>query len=239
MLRAILIDDEKNALIALRKMIEQFCPQVQVVGESHTAIEGIALINRLSPDVVFLDVEMPGGTGFDLLAALEKKTFITIFTTAHVQYTIPAIRAGAVDYLLKPVNIDELRAAVKRVAALKEGPASPLVKNERVTISNSSGTWFVSVDEIICIGGDGRSSCFYLRDGSEHSISTNLGELEGTFSALNFFRVHKSWLVNCGHVKHISTSDGGFAVLSNGKEIEISRRKKAEFIRIMERQRGI
>lgn len=236
MLRAVLIDDEKNARIALRKMLEQFCPGVTVIGEAQTAIEGLMLIRKESPDLVFLDVEMPGGTGFDLLDAIDRRGFATIFTTAHEQYTIPAIRSGAFDYLLKPINLDELRNAVARIAEAQQKNAEPGAKEDVLTISNAEGTWFVSPADVICIEGERRYSRFYLADGKEHVVSRTLGELEEELSTGRFFRVHKSWLVNCAHVKHISSADGGFAVLSNNKEIEISRRKRAEFVRVMERK---
>lgn len=235
MLRVLLIDDEKNALTALRKMLEQFCPDVTVVGEAQTALEGLRLIRQCEPDLVFLDVEMPGGTGFDLLETLDKRTFTTIFTTAHEQYSIPAIRAGAVDYLLKPVSLDELRNAIKRVNDQREKSVTVASGEQRISISNTDGTWFVSANDVVCIEGDGRYSRFFLTDGKDHLVSRNLGELEEELGAMHFFRVHKSWLVNCRHVKQISSADGGFAVLSNGKEIEISRRKKAEFMRMMGR----
>ncbi|TND06477.1 MAG: two-component system, LytT family, response regulator [Bacteroidetes bacterium] len=234
MLKALLIDDEKNARTALRKMLEQFCPEVTVIGEAQTAVEGIRLIRQEEPDLLFLDVEMPGGTGFDLLEILDEKRFTTIFTTAHEQYTLPALRSGAVDYLLKPISLDELRAAIKRAFAVKEKYKGTWKEDLRVSISNSDGTSFVSETDIVCIEGDGRYSRFYLTDGKEHVVSKNLGELETELSHAKFFRVHKSWLVNCGHVMRISSGDGGFAVLSNGKEIEISRRKKAEFMQMME-----
>ncbi|MDQ3110800.1 MAG: LytTR family DNA-binding domain-containing protein [Bacteroidota bacterium] len=235
MLKALLIDDEKNALTALRKMLEQFCPDVTVIGEAQTALEGLRLIRMQEPDLVFLDVEMPGGTGFDLLETLDKKTFVTIFTTAHEQYILPALRSGAVDYLLKPVSLDELRTSIKRVRSSKEKYEIALKENLPVSISNSEGTWFVPAIDIICIEGDGRYSRFYLIDGKEHVVSKNLGELEEGLSPMKFFRVHKSWLVNCRHVVKLSNADGGFAILSNGKEIEISRRKKTDFIRMMEK----
>jgi two-component system, LytTR family, response regulator len=234
MIRALLIDDEKNALTALRKMLEQFCTHVSVVGEAQTALEGLRLIRELTPDVVFLDIEMPGGTGFDLLETIGNRNFTTVFTTAHEQYTIPAIRSGAIDYLLKPVSIDELRAAIGRVQKLIESPTKPAQEPYRLTICNADGTRFVSGDEVICIEGDRRYSRFYLNDGKEYLVSKNLGELEEELRSLNFFRVHKSWLVNRAHVKYISAADGGFVTLSNNKEIEISRRKRGEFLRMMQ-----
>lgn len=233
MLKALLIDDEKNALTALRKMLEQFCPDVLVIGEAQTALEGLRLIRQQEPDLLFLDVEMPGGTGFDLLETLERKSFSTIFTTAHEQYALPALRSGAIDYLLKPISLDELRAAIKRVITAKEKPEQGLKENPRISISNSDGTLFVSAADIVCVEGDGRYSRFYLTDGKEHVVSRNLGDLEQELCPAKFFRVHKSWLVNCGHIIKVSSKDGGFAVLSNGKEIEISRRKKAEFMEMM------
>lgn len=235
MLKAVLIDDEKNARIALRKMLEQFCPDVAVLGEAQNAMEALLLIRKVEPELVFLDVEMPGGTGFDLLDAIEKRTFTTIFTTAHEQYTIPAIRSGAFDYLLKPINLDELRSAVARAMELQKKTAQGSAATEVLTISNAEGTWFVPPSEVICIEGERRYSRFYLTNGNEHVVSHTLGDLEEELVKAGFFRVHKSWLVNCAHVKHISSADGGFAVLTNNKEIEISRRKRAEFIRMMER----
>ena len=235
MIRALLIDDEKNALTALRMMLEQFCPQVTVVGESQSAMEGLLLIRKHVPDVLFLDVEMPGGTGFDLLDAVSKKEFAIIFTTAHEQYTIPAIRAGAVDYLLKPINMDELRKAVERLDQLIGEKQALRLAPDTVTISNSDGTWFVSASEILCVEAAGRYSRFYLTEKRQYVISKNLGEVEEEIAQQGFFRVHKSWLVNCSHVMHISNSDGGFAILSDKREIEISRRKRSEFMRLMER----
>lgn len=233
MLRALLIDDEKNALSALRKLLEQFCPEVHVIGEAQTALDGLRLIRQQNPDIVFLDVEMPGGTGFDLLEALDKKNFSVIFTTAHEQYTIPAIRAGASDYLLKPVSLEELRAAIHRVSGKgKAGLAT--TEDFRVSVSNNKGTWFVPVTDIIYIEAEGRYSRFFLTGGVEYPVSKNLGELQSELAHMKFFRVHKSWLVNCRHVMRIASSDGGFAILSNGKEIEISRRRRADFMRMME-----
>lgn len=233
MLNAVLVDDEKNARLALRKMLEHFCPEVCITGEATTAIEALSLIRKLQPDLVFLDVEMPGGTGFDLLDAIDEPQFRIIFTTAHEQYSIPAIRAGASDYLLKPINVDELKSAVARAAALiRKAPA----QKDVIVISNAEGTWFVASADVICIEGEGRYSRFYLDDGKQHVVSRPLGDLEAELKGLSFFRPHKSWIVNCAHVKQISSADGGFAVLSDMREIEISRRRRAAFIRIMEKR---
>lgn len=233
-MKVLLIDDEKNALTALRRMIEQFCPGVTVAGEAQTAIEGLRLIKQLAPDVVFLDVEMPGGTGFDLLNNIDEKRFNVVFTTAHEHYAIPALRSGAADYLLKPVSIDELRNAIARLSSAKENQTGVSPEHQRYKIITPEGTWFMPYAEIICIQGEGRYSRIFVGDNKEYVVAHNLGEIEKELSAARFFRVHKSWLVNCMHVRQIANRDGGFAVLSNGKEIEISRRKKAEFIQLLE-----
>lgn len=232
-MKAVLIDDEKNALTALRKMIGQFCSGVEVTGEAQTAMEGLQLIRRQQPDLVFLDVEMPGGTGFDLLEAIEKKNFAVIFTTAYEHYAIPALRTGAADYLLKPISIDELRKAIERVQTLKLKNTIASPEAQRVRIANAEGTLFVPVTDITCIKGEGRYSRFFLQNGEEQLVARNLGELEEELSPARFFRLHKSWLVNCASVVRITHRDGGFAVLTDGREIEISRRKKAEFLQLL------
>lgn len=235
MIRALLIDDEKKAAAALKKMLEEYCTGVEVIGEAQTALLGLRLIRELKPDVVFLDVEMPGGTGFDLLDAIEEKTFRTVFTTAHEQYVISALRSGAIDYLVKPISVEELRGAVSRIIipAQVRPEQSPNSQSYRIPIISSEGTMFVSERDVICIEGDGRYSRFHLRDGTQHLATKNLGEIETELAAYRFFRIHKSWLVNCRHVVRISNTDGGFAVLTDGRELEISRRKKAEFVRAM------
>lgn len=236
-LKAIIIDDEKDAVFALRKMLEQFCTGVVVAGEASNALSGLKLIQQVQPDVVFLDVEMPGGTGFEMLETFEGSPFSVVFTTAYQQYAISAIRAGAADYLLKPIDVEELRNAIARVEArlAEQRTSRPSYEEYKVKIVQQNGTFFLPCQDILCIEGDGRYSTIFGTDGKTHLVSRNLKEFEEELAPYRFFRVHKSFLVNCRHVVRISHSDGGFAVMSDGRQIEISRRKKVEFQEFMKR----
>jgi len=236
-LRTVIIDDEEKAIEVLRGMLVQFCRGVEVVGEANNALSGLKLIQQARPDLVFLDVEMPGGTGFEMLETLGGGNFFIVFTTAYAQYTIPAIRAGATDYLLKPINMDELREAVERVKGkMHEKLALELPYEQyKVQITQQSGTMFVPCAEIICVEGEGRYSTLHTTGGKKYMVSRNLKEFEEELGAYRFFRVHKSFLVNCHHVLRISHADGGFAEMSDGRQIEISRRKKTEFQEFMKK----
>lgn len=235
-LKAVLIDDERDALFALRKLLEEFCEGVEVCGEATGALAGLKLIRQFDPHVVFLDVEMPGGNGFDLLDTLKQQPVNVVFTTAYEQYAINALRAGAVDYLLKPIDIGELRDAVKRVRARIEREGALLkspTEEYKIKISQQGGTFFVPCNDVLYVEGEGRYSTIYLADGRKYLVSKNLKEFEDELLRHRFFRIHKSFLVNCRYVTRITHSDGGFVELSNGKQIEISRRRKMEFQEFM------
>jgi two-component system LytT family response regulator len=237
-LKALIIDDEKDAVIGLRTMLQDFCEGVEVVGEAYSAIEGLKLIRHFNPDLIFLDVEMPGGNGFDMLEALQDRSVRVVFTTAYDNYSIRALRADADDYLLKPLDIDDLQNAVEKVRRIvgKTRPRDHSLSPEeyRLRLNSQKGIVFVSCSEVVHIEGDGRYSTVYTSAGEQYVVTRNLGEFEEELTRFRFFRVHKSHLINCRHVERISHADGGFVELSNGQSIEISRRKKAEFIHLME-----
>ncbi|TND08290.1 MAG: two component transcriptional regulator, LytTR family [Bacteroidetes bacterium] len=235
-LKTILIDDEKDALFALRKLLEEFCEGVEVCAEATSALSGLRLIQQHQPDVVFLDVEMPGGNGFDLLETLKTKPINIVFTTAYEQYAINALRAGAVDYLLKPIDLGELRDALMRVRARFERDETmqqASTEEYKIKIAQQGETFFIPCVDILYIEGEGRYSTIHITGGKKHLVSKNLKEFEDELSRHRFFRIHKSFLVNCRYVSRITHSDGGFVELSNGKQIEISRRRKMEFQEFM------
>lgn len=238
-MKILIVDDERTALAGLRVLLSEFCENAEVVGEASSAIEALKLIRTNRPDLVLLDIEMPGGNGFEMLEALdEHQRPHFIFITAHAEHSIRAVRAGASDYLLKPVDVDELVAAIEHVRKkLNKQEEEPLasVSGHRVRISDNRGIQFVPVSEIICIRSDGRYSVISLISGAEHTVAKTLGDFEMELNAHQFFRVHRSYLINCRHVESISHTDGGFVEMKTGKSIEISRRKKAEFIRLMEK----
>lgn len=236
-LRAVIIDDEEDAVFSLRRLAETFCTAVEIAGTGTNAISGLKVIQELKPDLVFLDVEMAGGSGFDLLDAIPEKTFEVIFTTAYAQYAINALRNDAADYLLKPVAVDELRAAVERVRRKKENrkEGKPAGDDYKIKITDQQGTVYLRCEDVLLFEGNGRYSTVYTVNEKRYTVSKNLKAFEEELADCRFFRVHKSYLINCKHVVRITHADGGFLELSNGKQIEISRRKKAEFQEFMKR----
>ena len=233
MIKAIIVDDEEDARISLSVLISTFCPDVQIVAEANSAIEGLKKLKVEKPDVVFLDVEMPGGTGFDLLEEMGHLKIPVIFTTAHKEYAIRAIKAAAFDYLLKPVDPDELCRAVR---LLKENIADtgkvffrPDIHN-KIRFTDSKGVTLVNQDEIVYLKAEGRYTLIVLNTGIQHMVTRNLGEFESELNADNFFRVHKSFIVHMDQIKMITNKEGGFIELKNGLSIEIARRRKGELM---------
>jgi two-component system, LytTR family, response regulator len=227
-IRAIVIEDEKDAAAGLQAMVAEFCEGIEIVGMAHTAKEGIVLCAKTSPDLIFLDVEMPGGSGFDLLNKFEGKGKPEIvFTTAHADYAIAALRKDASDYLLKPIDIDELIAAVRKVRAkLFDKLSSFPVLEQKIRILTNEGTVFVSQRDIIFIEADGRYCKIQLVEGKKMMTARNIGEFEEDLRMKGFYRIHKSYLINC---EHIVEEKEGQVMLRGEYWLEIARRKKTEF----------
>jgi two-component system, LytTR family, response regulator len=243
-MNAILVDDEKKGRETLNKLLETYCPEVNVVAMASNADEAYDLIKRHSPDLVFLDIEMPNGNGFYLLEKFDNVLFHVIFTTAYDNYAIQAIKHHALDYLLKPIDIDELKATIYQV---KKISPSPSIKNHyadflsqhrlqfpgRIALPIKDGSVFLSISDIIRIASDGSYSIFYTSDGRKYVVSKHLKEYETLLPAKEFFRAHKSHLINIKKVKKYLRTDGYFAEMEDGSMVEISRRKKDEFLQIM------
>ncbi|HKR06665.1 MAG TPA: LytTR family DNA-binding domain-containing protein [Bacteroidia bacterium] len=240
MINAIIVDDEKDGREALHKIILNFTKNVNVVAMADSAESAFADIEKYKPDLVFLDIEMPGETGFDLLRKFKSISFKTIFITAHSHYAIKAFKFSAIDYLLKPVDIDDLVEAVKKVETsipanhtpdyntfLQEiGKKSP----EKIALPLHDGLEYVRISDIIRFEGDGSYTTAYLADGKKIMVSRNIKEYEDLLSENNFFRCHISHLINLHRVKRFSRHDGYYAEMNDGKRVEISRRKKDGFV---------
>jgi len=202
MINAIIVDDELDAVNFIQSLIDEYCEEINVVGQAHSAKEGIKEIMEKSPDLVFLDVEMPHGSGFDLLANFPKKTFDVIFITAFNHYGINAIKFSAVDYILKPIHISEFIDAVKKVIKAREGEQDKdlsfdaLFENLRsalpgkLAIPTSDGMEYLNTKEIIRIEADRSYSRFFMEDGRKFLVSRNLKEYQELLSDRNFFRTH-------------------------------------------------
>ncbi|MEO1449652.1 MAG: LytTR family DNA-binding domain-containing protein [Bacteroidota bacterium] len=228
MIRTLIIDDEQNSQEVLKTMLKTYCPDLEVVGVASSPLEGIKRIQQLKPALVFLDVRMPGGTGFDVLEAFPERKFAVIFSTAYDQFAIQAIKARALDYLLKPINALELEQAVARI---KEKPQAPPPKKsvEQLALPTLAGYTFVEIRDIIRVEGSGNYSTIYLNTGQTLTISKNIKFLEDRLQHTFFFRPHASHLINLQAIKRYLRKDGGVIEMQDGYSVPLSRRRKEQF----------
>lgn len=245
-LRAILIDDEESSLENLEQKIKEFCPDVTVVACTQKPEDAIPLINSYKPDVVFLDIEMPRMNGFRMLEETDYDDFSVIFTTAYNHYAIDAIRVSAADYLLKPVAIKELQSAVERLIRkksqggmkksleiIRETVSSFKKQDELIAIPSVEGLELIPVKSIVHIDSSSNYSKIFFEDGKTMVVTKLLGDFEEILQPYNFFRVHNSHLINLSWVKKYLRTDGGQVVMKTGEVIDVSRRKREEFIRLL------
>lgn len=243
---AVIVEDEIRNREFLKKLVEEFCPEVKVVALASTVEEAVAAINLHQPGIVFLDIELHSGSGFDVLQGVSKKNFNVIFTTAYDHYAVKAIKFSAVDYLLKPVDMEELQAAVKKVAEKMETTDNQqalqmLLQNVRksvdsdfsITLPTAEGLEFVPLQQIIRLEASGPYTHFFMKGSKKIMVCKNLKEYEMLLSDHNFFRVHNSHIINMKEVKRLVKSDGGYAVMNDESMINISPKKKEEFMQQM------
>jgi|WetSurMetagenome_2_1015567.scaffolds.fasta_scaffold02129_7 two-component system, LytTR family, response regulator len=251
-LKTIIIDDEHDAVDFISSIITEYCPSLEVAGRAHNVNEGVAAIREIKPDLVFLDVEMPNGTGFDLLTHFPDKEFEVVFITAFNHYAIKAIKFSAVDYILKPININEFIEAVARVTKKKsEKPLHPnenfkvLMENlrssvpSRLAIPTSDGMEYLNPREIIRIEADRSYSWFYISSGERKIlVSKHLKEFQELLGDRYFFRSHNSHLINLKFVRKFIRKEGGYIEMSDGALIPVSRNKKDLFLAQMSKFKG-
>lgn len=239
-LRAVIVDDEAKGIEFLHYTLEKYCPAVAVIKTFTAPLEALEEIPELRPDILFVDVEMPRMNGFELVERLQNKGIKTIFVTAYNEYALKAFRVAAVDYLLKPIDSDELKEAVQKVLDSQEHPESGIQELlqfmkaqqglKKVSISTDKGIYFLEPEEILYCTSDGSYCELHLMDGSKLVSSKALGEFEKMLSEKGFFRIHHSSLINVHHLRKFSKNDGGFVEMVNGAELAVSRRKKDEFL---------
>lgn len=241
LLTSILIDDEPNGRENLLGVLEKYCPEVQVVTQAHSVLSGIEAIQQHQPDLVFLDIEMPDGNGFKLLEFFEKPGFGVIFVTAYDHYAIQAIRFSAIDYLLKPINIIDLKQAVARFLHRRREQSELMmdqfkhnllrgIPSKKLALPTVEKIEFRELNTIVRCEGENNYTHFYFTDGSKLLISKPLIEYEEILEGYGFFRTHKTHLVNLMHVKSFIKTDGCALSLSNGHSIPVSRRRKEEVL---------
>ncbi|GEP51132.1 DNA-binding response regulator [Flavobacterium noncentrifugens] len=247
MLKAIVIDD----IEAIRKnhiaIIKSCCPNISVIGQADSVESGVKLIRQLSPDLVFLDVEMPDGTGFDLLQKLKPIAFKVIFITGHEDFAIRAFRFSAIDYLLKPLDADDLAEAVKKAEdslgkELFDIKLQNLFANldrpkdlQKLVLKTSDRIYSVNIQDIVCCESDKNYTTFDFINAPKLVVSTNLKEYETLLVPYNFFRTHKSHLINMAYFDHFVKADGGNKIVMKNKlTVPLSVRKKEEFLVLLE-----
>lgn len=242
MLNAIIIDDEVAAIKTLSLLIEQHTPEVKLLTATTHCEQAISIIEEQKPEIVFLDISMPDMSGFSLLQKLNYRDFRLVFTTAHEQYAIQAIKHHATDYLIKPIDIDELKQAIQTIVntTLAQAAKSNEITGNRRLDMNSliglpirEGLVYHSVSDIIWVESHGNYCTFHINDAKKCMVSKNIGEYEELLPAKDFFRAHKSSLINVRKVRKYIRTDGYFVEMSDGAIVEISRRKKDEFLQLM------
>jgi two-component system LytT family response regulator len=243
MIKAIIIDDEENSRETLKLKIAKHCKEVEVLATCSSAEEGIETIGLLKPDLVFLDVEMPRMSGFDMLEDLDAVNFDIIFTTAYNQHAIRAIKFSALDYLLKPINKEELQNAVKRalqkqkhytgedqIKSVTENSKAGKANIDKIALPTADGLIFVELKDIVRLESDVNYTKFFLTNKESILVSKTLGDFEELLAGNNFFRPHKSHIINLKYVKRYIKGEGGIIILEDNTNIFVSRRKKEEFL---------
>lgn len=242
---AIIIDDEDNNRENLKDLLLQHCSEVKVLGMADSAMEGIKLIKKHHPQIVFLDIQMPYGSGFDMLEGIDEIDFEIIFVTAFNQYAIKAIKFSALDYILKPINIEELKNAIDKIGRKlstreKDSRLNNFLTNinkhesdKKIALPTSDELKFIPVKEIIHCKGDNNYTHIVLTSGEKIMVSKTLKDFEELLEEFNFIRVHQSHLVNIHHVKTFVKTGGGSIIMSNNEQFPVSRQKKEMFIKKM------
>jgi len=235
MLKAVIIDDEKNGRNTLIGLLENYCPEVEIIGEANNVKTGIEAIKKWQPDVVFLDIEMPDGTGFDLLSQIDSIDFEVVFVTAYDNYAIKAFQCSAVDYLLKPIDNKLLISSVQKlkktsnVKGLDEKIDTLLGNTKRLNklvVPTTEGIHIVKIENIIRCSADDYYTVFHLKDNVKITVSKTLKEYSEILENLSFFRTHQSHLINLEYVDRFVNADGGYIVMQNGDQVVVSRRRK-------------
>ena len=248
MIRCVLVDDESNSLEMMEWLLKTYCPQVQIEAMCNSAEAGIEAINRYKPDVVFLDIEMPHMNGFDMLEQFDKLTFDVVFCTAYDQFAIKAFKYSALNYLLKPVDPDDLKETIRRLEDRKVTPSREQlellmqgIKNSqrptvgRIALTTGEGLLFVTTADILYCMADSNYTSVVLKGGKKILVSKVLKDIDEALSGPDFYRIHNSYLINLNHISKYVRGDGGYVVMQDGVTVSISRSRRQEFMELFEK----
>ena len=246
MIKAVLIDDEKNALEMLEWQLHTYCPQVEVAAICINADKGIAAIRQYKPQLVFLDIEMPKKNGFEVVQSFPQPLFAVIFTTAYIQFALKAFRFAALDYLLKPIDADDLVVAVKRYerkmlhGSLKEQLDilmqqynQPNVLPDKISLATQQAIHFISPAIIVYCESDSNYTTLHFTDKSKMVVSKTLKEVEEMLVHYHFFRIHHSFIINLKQVNRYVKTEGGSIEMTDGAQLPISRQRKEELMKVL------
>jgi len=243
MIKTIIIEDEAKSRSSLRQKLIEFCPVIEIAGEAEDGQEGKSLIEKHQPQLIFLDIEMPKMNGFEMLNVIKEKNFHIIFTTAYDQYAIKAIKYAAFDYLLKPIDIEELKMAVARIADKETGETKkqvellqqniqhPKKQLNKLAVPTLDGLLFYDINDIVHLEANSNYTHIFFNNQTKILASKTLKEFEDILPEETFFRVHHSHLINLNYIKKYIKGDGGQIELLNGTYVDVSRRKKDEFLK--------
>ncbi len=246
MIRAIIIEDEKKSRETLLGLLQKYCLTVEIVAQAEGYREGVRLVKKYKPDVIFLDIQMPDGSGFRLLEELKDMEFDVIFTTAFDQFAIKAIKYSALDYLLKPIVPQELVDAInklkvkkanaekrKSIETLLDNIKTPEEDSHKIVLSTAEKIHVIDVDDILRCESDNYYTYFYFINGDKLLISKTLKENEELLSHHSFIRPHKSHLINVKYIKSFIRQDGGYIIMTDGSKVPVSRRKREKILEIL------
>ncbi len=234
MLRAVIIDDESSGISALELLISKHVEEIKIVATTTNAIEGISLIENYKPEIVFLDISMPEINGFTLLKQLKYSDFNLIFTTAHEEYAIQAIKHDACDYLLKPIDVNELKACIAKILKGKKPNSQDKISfSATIPLAVKDGIIFIKASDIIRLEASGSYTTFYLDNKIKQIASKSLKEYEQQLNPALFYRCHNSHLINLDKVVKFISNNGFLAQMTDGSTAEIARKNKDQFLELL------
>ncbi|MCD4773247.1 MAG: LytTR family DNA-binding domain-containing protein, partial [Bacteroidales bacterium] len=242
MLRTIIIDDELHIQETLDNMLKTYCPNVKVIAKANSVKNGVEAIKQYHPDLILLDIKMDDGTGFDLLAKLEPINFKVVFITAYDKYAIKAFKFNALDFLLKPVDPDELTAAVNKAEKVIQKEFNTQLSNmednlrtddksqKKIILKTFDNIYLVKVRDIIYCESDGGYTAIYRQNEKRILVSNTLKDYDEMLSDFGFYRVHKSYLININYIERFEKAEGGYVILTDENKIPVASRKRDELL---------
>jgi two-component system, LytTR family, response regulator len=241
----LIVDDEEAQRIQLAERLQMHFPQLNIVGLCASSEEAVLAVSRYAPQLIFLDVEMPGMNGFEFLESLKNIRFSVIFTTSHSTYAVMAFRVAAIDFLLKPFLDEDLISAVDRFFAQQyrsqQERIDVLLKNlhekteAKIALPTATGYFFIRIQDVIRLESQNNYTTFFMKDKNQHVVSRIMKDCEEMLADFGFTRVHQSHLINLSYVRKFTRGEGGTIEMEDGSVVEVSRRKKEEFIEALRR----